>query len=61
MTQEQFEQLARQADAQRAAAARAADEAKRWGLKGAQKLEHIAKAIEQAAKDSSQTTFERKK
>lgn len=52
MTQEQFEELARQAAAQRAAAARAADEAKRLGLNGKAKLEMIARAIEKAAADS---------
>ena len=52
MTKEQMDALARQADAQRAAASKALDEANKQGLKGAQKLEQIAKAIEQAAKDS---------
>lgn len=50
LTQAQADALKRQADAQRAAAAQAIDAANKAGIKGAAKLELIAKAIERAAK-----------
>ena len=53
MTPEQQAALKAQADAQRAAAAQATDEANQQGLKGAAKLEKIAAAIEKAAQEAS--------
>lgn len=53
LTEEQYKALARQADAQRVAAARALELAKQKGLTGKAKLEFIARAIEDVAQKSA--------
>lgn len=52
MTAAQQAALAAQAKAQREAAAQAIDAANKAGIKGAAKLEMVARAIEQAARNS---------